>query len=125
MVVLGWFALLVSLLVQAYGLYAPQAPGPAGVPGLDKVGHLLAFAVPAALAWWLRARWLVPVLVLHALVSEPLQQLLAPGRQADLLDAVADLLGVALGVWVAATTRRRWGHDGDMGETSTPTRRQS
>ncbi|GAA4874252.1 hypothetical protein GCM10025788_10990 [Serinicoccus chungangensis] len=123
--VLGWFALLVSLLVQAYGLYAPQMPGPDGVPGLDKVGHLVAFAVPAALAWWLRARWLVPVLVLHALVSEPLQQVLAPGRQADPLDAATDLLGVALGVWVAATTRRRWGHDGDMGATSTPTRGRS
>ncbi|WP_298887875.1 VanZ family protein [uncultured Serinicoccus sp.] len=122
---LGWFALLVSLLVQGYGLYAPQAPGPAGVPGLDKVGHLIAFAVPAALAWWLRAPWLVPVLVLHALVSEPLQQLLAPGRQADLLDTAADLLGVGLGVWLAATSQSRWGHDGDMRETSTPTRRQS
>ena len=123
--VLGWFALLVALLVQCYGLYAPQMPGPDGVPGLDKVGHLVAFAVPAALAWWLRARWLLPVLVLHALVSEPLQAVLAPGRQPDPVDAVADLVGIALGVWVAATTARRWGHDGDMGETTTPVRGES
>lgn len=100
-------------------------PGPDGVPGLDKVGHLVAFAVPAALAWWLRARWLVPVMVVHALVSEPMQHLVAPSRQAELLDAVVDLIGVALGVWVAATARRRWGHDGDMGEISTPPRAPS
>ncbi|WP_191090926.1 hypothetical protein [Serinicoccus hydrothermalis] len=47
-------------------------------------------------------------------MSEPLQQLLAPMREADPLDLAADLLGIALAVWVAATARRRWGDDGDM-----------
>lgn len=113
-VLLGWCALLLSLLVQGYGLYAPSSPGPEGVPGLDKVGHLVSFAVPAALAVLLRARWLVPVLVLHAMVSEPLQQWLAPERRLDLWDAVADLVGIALGVWVAATVARRSRHDEGM-----------
>ncbi|WP_022926165.1 hypothetical protein [Serinicoccus marinus] len=112
-------ALLVALLVQGYGLYAPQAPGPDGIPGLDKVGHLLLFGIPTLLACWLRARWLVPVLVVHALVSEPLQQLLAPMRQADPLDLAADLLGIALAVGIAATARRRWGHDGGMATATT------
>ena len=110
----AWLALGVSLLIQCYGLYAPSSPGPDGVPRLDKIGHLVAFAVPAALAWWLRARWVVPVLVLHALVSEPLQQALSPERSLDWLDAAADLVGIALGVWVTATWARRSGHDEGM-----------
>lgn len=104
---LGWFLLLVTLVVQLVGLYAPSAPGPAGPPGSDKVGHLLAFAVPAALAWLLGARWLVVALVGHALVSEPIQGWVAPNRTPDPFDALADLVGVALGVALAMTVRRR------------------
>ncbi|WP_192796655.1 VanZ family protein [Serinicoccus kebangsaanensis] len=110
--------LVVSLLIQGFGLYAAQAPGPEGIPGLDKLGHLLMFGVPALLAWLLGARWLVPVLILHALVSEPVQHLLVGTREADPLDAAADLVGIALGVWIAATCRRRWGHDEGMGSTA-------
>lgn len=94
--------------MQAVGLYSQTAPGPdVGAPGLDKVGHLLAFGVPAALAWLLGARWLVVAFVLHALVSEPLQARVAPLREPDLLDAVADLVGIAAGVAVARALRRR------------------
>lgn len=100
--------------MQCYGLYAPASPGPDGVPGLDKVGHVLGFGVPAALAWWLGAQWLVWVLVGHALVSEPLQQALAPGRAMDWLDTGADLVGIALGVWLVVTLRARSGHDEGM-----------
>ena len=99
---------MVTLVLQVVGLYSATAPGPQeGPAGLDKIGHLLVFAVPAALAWLLGARWLVVVLVLHALVSEPLQSWVAPLREPDPLDAVADLLGVALGVAVARALRRR------------------
>lgn len=107
----GWFFLAITLVAQVVGLYSPAAPGPDGVPGLDKLGHLLAFAVPTALAWWLGGRWLVPVLAVHAVVSEPLQHLLAPGRQLDWWDSVANLVGVAVGV-VAVEAWRRRGHDG-------------
>ena len=101
-------ALLVALVLQAVGLYSASMPGPdVGVPGVDKVGHLMAFAVPAALAWLLGARWLVVALVVHALVSEPLQSWVAPLRQPDPLDALADLLGIALGVAVARALLRR------------------
>ncbi len=67
----------------------------------------MAFAVPAALSWLLGARWLVVLLVLHALVSEPVQGWVAPSRQTDVLDAVADLVGIALGVALARALRRR------------------
>ncbi len=103
----GWLALVVALVLQVAGLYSTSPPQPGGVPGLDKVAHLAAFAVPSALAWLLGARWMVGVLVVHALVSEPLQHLLAPGRQLDPLDTVADLVGVVVGVGLAALLRRR------------------
>ncbi len=87
--------------MQAAGLYAPATPQPGGVPGADKVAHLVAFAVPAALARLLGARWVLVLLVVHAVVSEPLQHLVAPVRQLDPWDAVADLVGVGAG-WLLA-----------------------
>jgi VanZ family protein len=105
--------LVTSLVVQGYGLYSPEVPGPGGVTHLDKVGHALAFGLPAALAWLLGARWLVVALLLHALVSEVLQGTLT-ARQPDPWDAVANLVGLAGGVLFARAFRRRWGEDGAM-----------
>lgn len=85
------------MVLQAAGLYSPGAPQPGGVPGLDKIAHLVAFAVPAALARLLGVRWVLVLLVAHALVSEPLQHQVAPNRHLDALDTVADLVGVATG----------------------------
>lgn len=103
--VLGWCLLVGLLAVQVVGLYSPTVPGPEGGSGVDKVGHVVAFALPAALAWVLGARWVVVLLVLHALVSEPLQGWVAPLRRPDPLDAVADLVGVALGVGAGRSIR--------------------
>lgn len=103
----AWAALVLALAAQLVGLYSPATPGPEGVPGLDKVGHLLAFAVPAALAWALRARWLVLLLVGHALVAELVQHALVPGRAAEVGDAVANLVGIGLGVLLAHVLVRR------------------
>ena len=104
---IGWLVLLVALVVQVAGLYASTVPGPQdGPPGLDKVGHLVALAVPACLAALLGARWVLVALLLHALVSEPLQSQLAPLREPELLDALADLVGIAVGVAVARALGR-------------------
>ncbi|MGC5584085.1 hypothetical protein [Ornithinimicrobium sp. W1665] len=96
------------LLIQVVGLYSDSAPGPDGPAGSDKVGHLLAFAGPVALARVLGARWLVPVLLVHALVAEPLQAWVAPSRMMDPWDTVANLAGVGLGVVVARGAGRTW-----------------
>lgn len=119
---LGWVALVVALVLQVAGLYSPATPQPGGVPGLDKVAHLVAFAVPAALARLLGARWVLVLLVVHALVSEPLQQQLAPTRELDVLDTVADLVGVAAG-WLVGRALARRAHRGGAGGGGSPAAR--
>ena len=88
-------------------LYLPPPDGASGLPHADKGVHLLAFA---AVAWsGLRARvpatWLLPVLALHAGVSELVQDLLIPGRSGDRADVVADLVGILAG---SALARASW-----------------
>lgn len=119
---LGWVLLALALAAQMSGLYAPTMPGPDGIPGLDKVAHLLAFAVPTVLAWLLGARWVVLLLLVHALVAEPLQHALAPQRVAELADAVANVCGVAVGVLLACLASRSR-HDEGMPSVDQQVRR--
>ena len=90
------------VLAQLVVLYAPRAPSTGGVPGLDKVVHVLVFAVVAAVGLRARVpRWVVLLLTVgHAPVSELVQATLLPGRSGDPLDLLADLAGCALGWWV-------------------------
>jgi hypothetical protein len=91
---------LISLVV----LFAPASATPSALPpGVDKAVHLLLFA---ALAW--TGRWAgLPVpglavgLVAYAVGSEVLQGVLPIGRSPDPLDAVADTIGVAVGLVAA------------------------
>ncbi len=95
------FTLVVA--VQLVVLYAPRAPSTGGVPGLDKVVHLLVFGCVVA-AGLRAAAPLVLVLavsVVQAPVSELLQAAVLTNRSGDPLDVVADLAGCALGWWVA------------------------
>ncbi len=92
------------LLVSLYVLFWPDpAGGGSGLPGADKAVHLLLFAALAATA---RARLggstAVPIAVAgYAVLSELAQAVLLPTRSGDVLDLVADLVGVSLG-WVLA-----------------------
>ncbi|MFX0537790.1 hypothetical protein ACQBAT_10495 [Ornithinimicrobium sp. Y1847] len=98
------------LAVQVWALYAPTVPGPdTGLPGQDKIGHLLLFAAPAWVARtllprWPAARWVLMALIAHALISEPIQGWLTTARLADPWDTVANLVGISLGWAIAA----RW-----------------
>jgi len=91
---------LVSLVV----LFAPASATPSTwPPGVDKVVHLALFA---ALAWTgrragLPVRALAVGLVAYAVGSEVLQGLLPIGRDAEVLDAMVDVVGVTLGLAVA------------------------
>jgi VanZ family protein len=98
----AWAALAVQLAV----LYVPRLPStvPSGPPGLDKVVHAAIFAV-AGWAWarlWPRWRWLVATaFVAQGLISEFVQWRFLPGRSGDLWDLASDLVGLALGLWLA------------------------
>ena len=95
-------ALLATVIGQLIVLYLPQPPdGLPLFPFADKVIHLGIFAAPTMLAVLLgRGRVVIPVLAVHAPLSELVQGLFLPERGMDPLDAVADLCGVALGWWV-------------------------
>lgn len=105
--VVGWLSLAVLLLVQLAGLYTDAGAGPEGIPGMDKVGHALMFGAPAAVARLMRLPAVVVGLLVHAVVSEPLQAVLAAGRSSEVGDLVADLTGIALAVLAVDGWRAR------------------
>jgi hypothetical protein len=90
-------ALLAASLVV---LFTPVSGAPSLLPGLDKVVHLALFG---ALAMSGRRAGLRPGalgagLVAYAGVSEVLQGVLPLGRSADPIDALVDVVGIALGM---------------------------
>ncbi|MDQ2588162.1 hypothetical protein CKY47_30195 [Saccharothrix yanglingensis] len=92
-------AALLSVIV----LFTPQSGVPDSPPGTDKVVHCLLFALLAATGLYARLPRvpLLAGLVGYAAVSEVLQWLLtALGRGGDVLDALVDVAGVAVGALV-------------------------
>ena len=103
--------LALAVAVQVVVLYAPEGGGAPLFPNADKVVHVVVFLVPVALALLAGFRRGVVVLVFaaQAVLSEVVQALLLPHRSGDVLDVVADLTGVALGVLVAVAVGRLLG----------------
>lgn len=98
-----WFriAFVLAFLVQCWALYVPRPPSvDSGLP-LDKVVHIGVFAVVTWLGLRAGWRWVVPLMVVQAVVSELVQLYFLPSRGGDWWDLTADLLGVALG-WALA-----------------------
>jgi VanZ family protein len=103
----GWqIAFALACVVNVLVLYSPES-GPSKIPYADKVVHVLLFAAVAftGTKLGLPLAWLVPVLVLNAAVSELVQHYWLSQRSGDVFDAVADVAGVALGVWLATGRR--------------------
>jgi VanZ family protein len=103
-------ALAVAVLVSLAVLFAPASDVPSSPPGVDKVVHLSLF-----LALGLTARWAgvgrqvtAISLLLYAIASELLQGTDLVGRDTELLDGVADAVGVLLGLvlWELSSRRR-------------------
>ena len=101
--------LVLAVVVQLVVLYSPEGGGPPPFPQADKVVHLLVFLLPVALAVvaGFRRRLVVAVFAAQAVLSEVVQAVFLPHRSGDVLDAVADLTGVALGVLVGTLVLRR------------------
>ncbi len=100
--------LAVAVAVQLVVLYSPDGGGPLLFPQSDKVVHVTVFLVPVALAVvaGFRPRLVVAVFAAQAVLSEVVQAVFLPHRSGDVLDAVADLTGVALGVLVGMLVLR-------------------
>lgn len=93
-------ALAAAVILFAYGSLSADAPGPKWGPGAS-VTHLLV-AVVLGLLCRLASRsgrsalWMVGAIALATVAAEAVQ-LLVPARQASILDAVAGLVGLAIG----------------------------
>lgn len=78
----------------------------------DKINHVLGFMTMTVwfCALFERRRWLMVGVALLALgvLIEVTQGLLPTGRKADVLDLVADLLGIAAGVMLARLGLEGW-----------------
>jgi VanZ family protein len=90
-------------------LFTPASGVPGGIAVSDKLVHFLLFT---ALAVTGRLARMPPVplavsLVGYAVLSEVLQWALPIDRDADVRDAIADVLGVATGM-VAVAVATRW-----------------
>lgn len=99
----------------------PPPPIPSSVPDGDKIGHALAYAVLSAWAVMIfrtRRAWLQSAAALMGLgiAIEFAQGALTTYRSADPYDALADAVGIALGLGIALTPasafllklERRW-----------------
>lgn len=101
----AWAAVIWNLSAQS------RVPGP-GVPGIDKVAHLVAYAL---LGWLLvRAadRSHLPLAVGAVLgvlygATDEIHQMYVPGRSPDVMDWFADAAGVAAATFVYTRLRAR------------------
>lgn len=100
------------VVLQLCVLYWPVVTVEGPVSWTDKVVHVLMFAVPTYLVGWaLRSvGWAVAVFLVHAPVSELVQNFFLPGRSGDVWDAVVDVVGTALaaGLLLVRARRDRW-----------------
>ncbi|MCF7548433.1 VanZ family protein [Pseudonocardia sp. WMMC193] len=107
---MGRLSFALAVLVSLVVLFLPASGVPTAAPGVDKLVHLGVFALLGATGRWARIPPLPLVLGLsgYAVLSEVLQDVLPIGRDAEILDVVADCVGVSVGVAVhALVTRRR------------------
>ena len=101
-----------AVLVLVVQLLAVYLPGTAysievEIPYVDKLVHLLIFAVPTYLfGRWSGRTWLVAaIFVAHGALSEIVQGFI-PYRDPDVFDFTADAVGVALAVVALLTSNK-------------------
>lgn len=99
-------SLFLALIVAVLAL-GPGTPGPEGVPGLDKLGHLIAFgAIAAPLAWRFPHHW--RAVALAVLAYGGMIEIVQPafGRAAEWGDLLADGIGAFGGAFLGARLGR-------------------
>jgi VanZ family protein len=105
----GWrgVASLVGIL-SLFVLFLPGDDVPSGFPGgTDKLVHFTLFAALAITVRLsgLRSRWVITLLTGYAVASELIQAVPVLRRDATPWDALADVIGVVAGVWIARWPR--------------------
>jgi VanZ family protein len=107
-----WF--LVTLVVLAWpGSELPQTD----VPHLDKLVHAAIFTLGTILAlrgWPGRRTWVVVVLLVFAPLAEVWQAVMPTERDANLLDAIANSIGVGIGLLISNFFRGKGRRSGDQ-----------
>lgn len=99
---------MIAALLSVVVLFTPESGVPSSPPGTDKVVHTLLFALLAYTGLYAKLSRILPILVVYAGVSEVLQHLITPlHRSGDVLDALVDVVGIALGWAIAAAIRSR------------------
>lgn len=98
---------LLAVVAQFWVLYSPGSAVPSitlPIPDADKIVHALLFGVPVWLLLRANVRRVIvlSLAVLHVVVSEIVQHRWIPNRDGDIRDAVADLIGVGIGLWLAS-----------------------
>jgi VanZ family protein len=95
----------VACVVHLVALYLPRSPSPDQTfPYADKLVHVLLFAVVAYTGVKIRLPvwWLAGVLTADAVISEVFQHAVLSQRSGDPWDAVADLFGLLVGVFLGS-----------------------
>jgi VanZ family protein len=104
----AWLLLSIGLAVTVAVLtLMPQASMPVGPQGIDKVYHMVAFAAlifPTAMLRPKRCLAAGFLAILYGGMIEVIQP--AFGRSADMSDFLADILGVAIGIFLGLASRR-------------------
>jgi VanZ family protein len=108
-----WFGIGVLIALQiALAALLPGGKVP-DLPGVsDKVEHFMAFTL---LSFWFSSIlvrrdlvWMVLVLLAFGVLIEVAQEMMRRGRQGDVLDVVADAIGIVVGMLLALTPLGRW-----------------
>ncbi|WP_434440517.1 VanZ family protein [Lentzea sp. E54] len=104
------FPFVIAALLSVVVLFTPESGVPTAPPGTDKVIHTLLFALLAFTGLYARIPHILLALVAYAGVSEVLQQVITPlHRSGDVVDALVDVAGIALGwatAWAIRSRRR-------------------
>jgi len=98
-----WPALLWALIILFLSAHPQMGIAkPWWVLQPDKIAHAGAYALLAFLLHYVFARAYWPILIgtLYGILIEFMQQAFFYGRQLDVLDMLANLVGCCLGVWV-------------------------
>lgn len=108
----AWLALLLALVLSISWLAFSHQQGEGQLPHGDKLNHLAAFMALALAAGFgtapgRRNTWRVVLALLVYGGFIELVQTQIPGREGEWADLAADLVGVALGLWLTAALRGR------------------